>query len=80
MTDRVISRCGSCNLSDADPKLHYGMFTWHHDCVPLQIKAEILGSVHPRHTEKLRQIFIATETGIKGDDLLSHIENLHKEG
>ena len=31
---RVSTRCDGCGQTDDHPKMHYGVQTYHHDCIP----------------------------------------------
>lgn len=33
----AVSSCDNCGKSDDHPKLHYGMETYHHDCIPARV-------------------------------------------
>lgn len=67
----VPTACDQCGQTDDHPKLHYGAETFHHDCTPARIRAE----VPPRVVE----IIEAAEGGTRGDKLRAHIAKLHKE-
>jgi hypothetical protein len=70
-----ISRCDQCGLSDDHPKVHYsGGGTRHHDCLSADQKAELIAS-----SDKVGDIIAAAESGVHGDDLRTHILDLHKE-
>lgn len=34
-------QCDGCGQADADPKLHYGSDTYHHDCVPFYVYRDL---------------------------------------
>jgi hypothetical protein len=74
---RYQARCDACNQLDDHPKLHYINMTWHHDCVPSDIKAQILGN-SSGDTERLKRILVAPFRGIKGSDLHLYIESIHQ--
>lgn len=65
--------CDQCGQTDDHPKLHYGVETYHHDCIPARVRDD-LGDV-PRVAE----IAAAAESGTHGDELRDLIANLHKE-
>lgn len=38
---RVEARCDNCGQTDDHPKLHYGLETYHHDCIPARVMDDI---------------------------------------
>lgn len=77
-TPRAITECDQCGQADDHPKLHYGVSTWHHDCVPAKVRAELLGGVHAVEGA-LASIFEKADAGVRGPDLLAHIQSIHQE-
>ena len=76
----AITECDQCGPpGDDHPKVHYGLQTWHHDCVPYRVKQEILDGAHGVSREVTAGIFEACESGKKGDELRAHILGLHEE-
>lgn len=68
----IPNQCDGCGAVDADPKLHYGDETYHHDCAPFRVLNDLPEDV---------QAFVkrAVATGLKGDELRAHIDSLHKD-
>lgn len=77
MAPHVPTRCDQCGKVDDHPKVHYGEQTWHHDCTPAPVKAEILGGAHGVSAEMTAAVFEACEDGLRGDELRAHIVELH---
>ena len=75
MTDRVASRCDQCGQDDDHPKVHIGVVTKHHDCLSYAEEELVRGS-----SDTAGEIIDACKGGKRGQKLLAHIENLHKEG
>lgn len=69
----VVSGCDHCGGVDDHPKLHYGMETYHHDCVPVKVKADV--GDHPI----IAKIIETASAGTHGDDLRTYINALHQE-
>jgi hypothetical protein len=65
--------CDQCGQSDDHPKLHYGIETYHHDCIPARVRRD-LGD-----DPIVPQIIEAAESGTRGAALRSHIESLHSD-
>jgi hypothetical protein len=72
--DRVPTACDQCGLVDIDPKWHTLGRTVHHDCMSVAEK-DLATSGSP----VVADIIAACEGGLRGADLLAHIESLHKE-
>lgn len=78
MSDRAVTACDQCGGSDDHPKVHYGLNTWHHDCTPAKVREEILrGTIHAVDSSVLAKVFEAAANGVRGDELLGHIQRLH---
>lgn len=71
MANHIPTKCDDCGLVDDHPKLHYGVDTYHHDCLPPRARREVLG--HPT----IAKIVKACEQGKRGDELRQHIFDLH---
>lgn len=74
MTFALPTGCDTCGQVDDHPKLHYGVETFHHDCVPARVRREI------GEHQMLDQIIAAASSGVRGSDLRAHIADLHQEG
>jgi hypothetical protein len=74
---RYQTQCDVCGNVDDHPKLHYSNKTWHHDCVPSDIKAQILGNSSGQ-IEMLKKILAAPHRGVKGLDLHLYIQSIHQ--
>lgn len=69
MADRVATKCDQCGEADVHPKLHLGATTYHHDCLPYDIKQAVQAS-----SPEATKIIAAAEGGTHGDDLLALIQ------
>lgn len=66
----VNSTCDHCGQHDDHPKVHHsGGQTWHHDCLPAAVKAEILGGNHSQHPLLTAKIIDAADKGKRGSEL-----------
>ncbi|HEY3718357.1 MAG TPA: hypothetical protein VGL39_27860 [Jatrophihabitantaceae bacterium] len=72
--------CEQCGQFDDHPKVHYGGRTWHHDCTPAPVKAEILAGAHSVSADVTAAVFAACEGGLRGHELRAHILTMHEEG
>jgi hypothetical protein len=72
MSEHVPARCDNCGAVDDHPKLHYGAATYHHDCLPYDVKQAVSSN------GLVTQIIAAAEDGTHGDELRSHIIALHE--
>lgn len=70
---RVATPCDHCGQNDDHPKLHYGEETYHHDCTPAKVRAAVAD------VPVVLEIIAAAESGIRGDDLVAKIAELHAE-
>lgn len=70
MSERASTRCDQCGQNDDHPKVHVGSGTWHHDCLPADEKAMVVES-----SPEAAGIIAACEDGLRGPDLLDHIQN-----
>lgn len=73
---RAATRCDECRKTDDHPKVHYGVATYHHDCLPPRVRAEV---VDGDPTGRALGVIQAAEKGTHGAKLLAHIDKLHKE-
>jgi hypothetical protein len=69
-----VSRCDQCGQVDDHPKVHTDVHTYHHDCLSVDLRDQIIGS-----SEHGRAIIEAAESGVHGHELREHILGLHKE-
>lgn len=70
-----LSRCDQCGQTDDHPKVHsFGGGTHHHDCLSADAKAELIASA-----PHAQAIIEAAESGVRGDDLRTHILAIHQE-
>jgi hypothetical protein len=74
---RAETRCDECKQTDDHPKVHYGVETYHHDCLPSRARREVIDADPNGIAQKVIQ---AAEKGTHGPKLLAHIEKLHQEG
>lgn len=66
----ALATCDHCGQADDHPKLHHSTGgTWHHDCLPAAIKAEVLGGAHSQHPLITGKIIDAAEKGKRGAEL-----------
>lgn len=72
MPEHAPARCDFCGNTDDHPKLHYGNDTYHHDCLPFDVKEAVSGN------GLAAQIIAAAESGTHGADLRAHILALHE--
>jgi hypothetical protein len=87
--DHADDTCVMCNLTDDHPKVHYGLDyalpsglrikapVMHHDCAPVDIKAEIIAGAHSQHPLLAARIFQAADDGARGGDLRDVILGLN---
>jgi hypothetical protein len=76
MTTRAATQCSQCGQVDDHPKAHWDTGeTYHHDCLPFDKKKQLIETA-----PQSESIIAAAESGIRGDALLSHIEQLHEGG
>lgn len=75
MSDRVATQCDQCGQVDDHPKVHLGVATYHHDCLPFSEKRLIQAS-----SPEATKIIAAAEGGTHGGALLDYIQNLSTEG
>lgn len=75
-----VSMCDQCGQIDDHPKLHAGyhvtnsVSSYHHDCAPKPLVAQILAGGHGVHPLVTAKIFQAcTDNGLRGDDLREFI-------
>jgi hypothetical protein len=75
MPERVQTACEQCGQVDDHPKVHIGAGrTVHHDCLSVAERAMVIGS-----SDTAAAVVEACEGGLRGDQLLEHIESLHNE-
>lgn len=74
MANRVAAQCDQCGQTDDHPKVHIGAVTKHHDCLSHTERAMVAGS-----SDTAAAVIEACEGGLRGPDLLAHIETLHQE-
>lgn len=77
---RVATTCEQCGQHDDHPKVHVAdvsgrAVTKHHDCLSVSEKAMVADS-----SEVAAGIIDACVGGLRGPDLLAHIEAVHAEG
>lgn len=72
---RAQTQCSQCGQTDDHPKVHVGDDTRHHDCLSAAQKAMVVDS-----SSVAAGIIDACEGGLRGPDLLAHIEAVHAEG
>lgn len=77
MADRATTRCDDCGQADDHPKLHYGIETYHHDCLPPRVRHDVLGDGNHAVHKVVRAIVKECESGTKGLDLHAYIQDLH---
>jgi hypothetical protein len=71
-----VMRCDQCGQSDDHPKHHFaGLGSYHHDCVPYDLKEQALAS-----SDKVGKIMELAESGVHGDKLRTEIIKLHGSG
>lgn len=80
--------CDNCGQTDDHPKLHYGAETYHHDCVPARVMADVRTS-DPDAVARVEKIaaqakkigdagsFKSTRHDSKGDALREFIQKEH---
>jgi hypothetical protein len=67
------SQCDGCKQWDTHPKAHFNTGgSFHHDCLPAQLR-ELLIETNPL----TKPIIEAAEGGLRGEDLLAFIQELH---
>lgn len=72
---RALTRCDQCGQIDDHPMVHIlGGRSVHHDCLSASERDLVIGS-----DPVAAQIVEAAESGIHGDDLVAHIEQLHAQ-
>lgn len=75
MSDRAAVQCDQCGQTDDHPKVHVDNGqTYHHDCLPFRLRQVVIET-----SEHGKDIIEAAESGIRGDQLVSHIQSLHGE-
>jgi hypothetical protein len=83
MSDRTATQCDGCGQVDDHPKLHFageGMSnadTYHHDCIPYKIEKQLLDGAG-YEDGILAGIIKKAKAGTHGNDLLAHIQKVHK--
>lgn len=67
------NQCDGCKQWDTHPKAHFNTGgSFHHDCLPTEHRAVLI------ETNPLAEPIIeAAESGIRGEDLLAFIQELH---
>lgn len=71
---RVATQCEQCGQTDDHPKVHIGEVTKHNDCLSFGEREQVVGS-----SELAEKVVVACENGKRGDELLNHIQSLHKK-
>lgn len=71
---RALTQCAQCGQTDDHPKIHLGEVTRHHDCLPFADRQIVADSSPVALT-----IIEACEGGLRGDDLLAMIRDIHSE-
>lgn len=72
---RAKTTCEQCGGHDDHPKQHIGAVTKHNDCLSISEKELVVSS-----SATAAEIIAACENGKRGPELLSFIQDLHKEG
>lgn len=72
---RAVTQCAQCGQSDDHPKVHSGEFTKHHDCLSVAEREMVADS-----SPVAAGIIEACEGGLRGPELLAHIQSVHAEG
>jgi hypothetical protein len=65
--------CDQCGQTDDHPKLHYGIETYHHDCIPFRVREDL------DDDPVVAKIIKAAEDGTHGAELRKHIRQLHDD-
>jgi hypothetical protein len=73
----ALTACDQCGQTDDHPKLHYGVETYHHDCLPHRAHLDAVSD--PKVGHIVKSIVDAAKAGVHGDDLRAHIEALHAD-
>ena len=75
MAPRAETTCQQCGQTDDHPKVHIREITKHNDCLSAAERRVVISS-----SPVAAAIVEACEGGLRGPDLLAHIESLHREG
>lgn len=77
---RAEARCDFCGQTDDHPKLHYGVETYHHDCIP----ARVMDDIESETTYELvetgagQELRVADRRKLADDELPEHVVRLKK--
>jgi hypothetical protein len=74
MATRVATQCDQCGQVDDHPKVHIQEITKHNDCLSVSEKQMVADS-----SPVAAGIIDACEGGLRGAELLAHIESVHTE-
>ncbi len=74
MSDRIATTCDQCGQTDADPKVHLGAVTKHHDCLSHTEDTLLRESVQPKSQVAASAIIDRCKGGARGRELLAFIE------
>lgn len=91
MTDeaRVETPCDHCGQTDDHPKIHYGVETYHHDCMPMRVVQELEAAAAiededyadlAENSKRALEFRQTAMKGTRGPKLLAHIRKVHGEG
>jgi hypothetical protein len=83
---RASTACDQCGQTDDHPKHHFGVETFHHDCVPARLVRQIEAAADSDDEDVAEQagraldIRKVAQGGTRGAKLLAHIEKLDEKG
>lgn len=72
---RAQTTCRECRQTDDHPKVHYGVDTFHHDCLPPRVRSEVIDG---DPTGVVETVIRECEKGKRGHLLLARIQKLHE--